>query len=322
MRLAADLWKSRREHRNGDVRAGRQAMLENIDPTCASVAPRNQKEVPTVGQLLLFTDSTVSIFAGRKTYSNSPELQAILDEIEILLMETGLVACFKHLPGKAMIRVHVDAASRRDAGPLLRVRDALEIHPYVLHEWGVTAHLRDMVSRTHPEVVFVGDDDGMEWSELNGRTFCFCAYPETLVPSAMRALDIWTSRPWSTTIIMLVARDFGTPGIRPILRQFDEVAPGQRFRRILGEGGRCIWDTLMAVKGPLAGPKVSSSNVAERHRELMAIASLTPKQGRSRGNGRTRKGPQEDHDSSSKLRLPRSFRTATKGGEPIGAEVA
>jgi hypothetical protein len=181
--------------------ACRQHMLQLIDP--------HREPVKLVGQLLLFTDSTVFIFAGRKGYSNSPEMEAILDEITITLMETGLVACIKHLPGKTMIRVHVDGASRRNAAPLLRVQDVRELHPFLLHQWGVTEALRKHALLRYPTTIFVGMDEGIEWGRLSGTTFCIAPYPEAMVPVVMRALEVWTSRPsssfWHATLARLAS---------------------------------------------------------------------------------------------------------------------
>ena len=314
MRLAAQLWKSRKQEASDGVETGRQQMLGIIDPGGASA--------PRVGQLLLFTDSTVSIFAGRKTYSNAPEVQAILDEIELLLMQTGLVVAYKHLPGKAMIRVHVDAASRRDAGALLRVKSAMDVHPFALHRWGLTTRLRTLVLDLYPNARFVEDGEGIEWASLSGTTFCFYAYPESLMPTAMRALDVWTSRPMSTTVIMLVVRDFGTPGLRPILRQFDTISPGKRYRRLEGSEDHCVWDTLLAVKSPRPPPAVSSRQVAARHRELMSVMAGSIEDGGSQTKSQKRRQRRGKEGSTTAGVMSVEPLPATAGGDPIGADVA
>jgi hypothetical protein len=109
----------------------RRGFLELLDPDTKQ----------DVARILIFTDSTVSIFASRHRHSNSPELQCVLDELEITLMEFGIELTLKHLPGNWMIRLHVDAASRCNPGPLLAVRGPMDIHPYVIHEFGLTTAL-------------------------------------------------------------------------------------------------------------------------------------------------------------------------------------
>jgi hypothetical protein len=46
-------------------------------------------------------------------------MQSVVDEIELLLLESGMEAVFKHIPGQAMTRLHVDGASRRNPPPLM-----------------------------------------------------------------------------------------------------------------------------------------------------------------------------------------------------------
>ena len=67
-----------------------------------------------------------------------------------------------------MIRLHVDAASRCNPGPLLAVQGPMEIHPYVIHEFGLTTALRRTVQTRYPDVVFVE-----EWVQLLDWTLTF-----------------------------------------------------------------------------------------------------------------------------------------------------
>jgi hypothetical protein len=265
IREATKLWGARvgvPEHRQGSE-AERQFALELIDP--------GRDPVRKVCRLLVFTDSTVSVCATRKGYSKSPEMAAIVEEIELLLMDFGLQLCIKHISGKTMIRLHVDGASRGDAGPLLRIQDARSLHPFLIHRWGLTERLKCLVVAAHPDVIFINERDDIDWVGLAGHTFCFSPHPESLVPIAMRALDVWSTRPYSTTAIMLVARDFGTWGLRPIMRQFDQVQPGVRYQRVEAEGDDCIWDTMWLTKGPLKRAPVGNKEITQRHRELLAV---------------------------------------------------
>jgi hypothetical protein len=223
-----------------------------------------------IGRLLLFTDSAVSVFAAMKGYSGSVEMQMHVDEIEVVMMESGIEVCFKHLPSKKMIETHVDGASRRDAGPLLRVRDPMDIHPYAMHKWGITKQMREAVAERFAKVTFIDDWSQLSFEKLPGTTFCFCVPPESLLPIAMRALEMWTARPSSTRVIMMVARDFGTPPLRAIIRQFDRQADGRRFQRLKASEADCVWDTLMAVKSPLAPSRVHSADIRREHTRLMA----------------------------------------------------
>lgn len=287
---AIRLWKQKGHStsRHGSEEE-RQGVLRFLDP--------NRALVLRVCRLLLFTDSTVSVHAARKGYSSSPEMAAIIEEIELLLMDAGLQLCIKHISGKTMIRLHVDGASRGDAGPLLRVQDARHLHPFLIHEWGLTERLKREVLKEHPGVIFLGEHDDIDWVGLAGHTFCFSPHPESLVPIAMRALDVWSTRPYSTTMIMLVARDFGTWGLRPIMRQFDQVKTGVRFRRIEAAGANCIWDTMWMTKGPLKRAPIGNKEIAQRHRELSAVRKAE--------------------------RLEKEARTPTRGpGDPIGADRA
>jgi hypothetical protein len=237
--VTARIWRERIRIKGSKItdEEVRRGFLELLDPDT----------MQDVARILIFTDSTVSIFASRHRHSNSPELQCVLDELEITLMEFGIELTLKHLPGDWMIRLHVDAASRCNPGPLLAVRGPMDVHPYVIHEFGLTMALRRTVQTHYLDVVFVKEwVQLLDWS-LRGKTLCFCRpRPDALLPIAMTALKIWTARPWSTRVIMLVARDFNTPNLRPILRQFD-VVPGdtrakRRYHRLLSSGDRAVWD--------------------------------------------------------------------------------
>jgi hypothetical protein len=89
----------------------------------------------------------------------------------------------------------------------------------------------------------------------------------------MQALEMWTARPHSTAVIVLLARDFGTKGLRALLRQFDQVAPGKRcFQRLMADGIDCIWDTMMMVKqGPKPWPKFGSVELNAEHARLVQL---------------------------------------------------
>jgi hypothetical protein len=68
----------------------------------------------------------------------------------------------------------------------------------------------------------------------------------------------------------VVARDFGTPPLRAIIRQFDRQADGRRFQRLKASEADCVWDTLMAVKSPLAPSRIHSTDIRKEHTRLMA----------------------------------------------------
>jgi hypothetical protein len=125
------------------------------------------------------------------------------------------------------------------------------------------------VQDAYPEVLFVTDWVDLDFQTLAGKTFCFSPRPDALIPIAMLALEMWTARPASTTVIMLVARDFGTKGLRQIMRQFDEVEPTKRYHRLLATGEGCVWDTMLMVKGPRRPPKVGSREVNREHARLV-----------------------------------------------------
>jgi hypothetical protein len=261
IREAVRLWRER---------AADRGPLSDDEERKGFLASLDADLMADIGRLLLFTDSAVSVYASLKGYSNSPEMQLLLDEIELLLMESGLEVTFKHLPGRTMIAVHVDGASRCDAGPLLRVQDPMKIHPYVMHKWGLTPQMRRAAQSLHDDVVFVDGWSQLDFKTLPGTTFALCVPPEALLPLAMRALEMWTARPCCTRVILFVARDFGTPQLRSVLRQFDLVEGGQRFRRLPALTHDCVWETLMAIKSPWAPPPIHSRDVRAEYERLRA----------------------------------------------------
>jgi hypothetical protein len=265
LREAVKLWRERPQEEGDETSDDqeREGVLRLIDPQAGGVA--------STGRIVVFTDSTVSVFAASKGRSRSPEMQSVVDEIELLLLESGMEAVFKHIPGQAMIRLHVNGASRRNPLPLMRAQDPLQIHPYLVHRWGITPSLRRLVGAAYPNAVFITDWVDLELARLPGITFCLSPRPDTAVPIVMQALEMWTARPHSTTVIVLLARDFGTKGLRALLRQFDQVAPGKRFQRLVADGEDCIWDTMMMVKGPKPCPKFGSVELNAEHARLVQL---------------------------------------------------
>jgi hypothetical protein len=140
------------------------------------------------------------------------------------------------------------------------------------------------VSEAYPGTLFITDWKDLDLAKLPGRRFCLSPRPDTAVPIVMQALEMWTARPYSTTVIVLIARDFGTKGLRSLLRQFDEVSPGKRYQRLIADGDECIWDTMLMVKSPKAPPKVGSKELRAAHDRLVLRRRQSEREERDWGN--------------------------------------